>query len=126
MVKIQVQDKDIRDITDTIIVKLYNLLTKYSNLYSIVILIKSLINYLMSCIVDEHKINIRYDLTEDVKCILIILDRVIDRDGNDIIPLRLYWLRKDDKLTFMVSQWVPADNEDIREDILYKRELEVS
>jgi len=126
VVKIQVQDKDIRDITDTIIVKLYNLLTKYSNLYSIVILIKSLINYLMSCIVDEHKINIRYDLTEDVKCILIILDRVIDRDGNDIIPLRLYWLRKDDKLTFMVSQWVPADNEDIREDILYKRELEVS
>ena len=126
MVKIQVQDKDIRDITDTIIIKLYNLLTKYSNLYSIVILIKSLIHYLMNCVVDERKINIRYDLTDEVKCILIVLDRVIDRDGNDIIPLRLYWLRKNNKLTFMVSQWVPADNEDVREDILYKRELEVS
>ena len=122
----QIQDKDIRDITDTIIIKLYNLLVKYGNLHSIVILIKSLINYLMSCIVDDRKINIRYDLTDEVKCILIILDRVIDRDGNDIIPLRLYWLRKNNKLTFMVSQWVPADNEDIREDILYKRELEVS
>jgi len=126
VVKIQVQDKDIRDITDTIIIKLYNLLTKYSNLYSIVILIKSLIHYLMNCVVDERKINIRYDLTDEVKCILIVLDRVIDRDGNDIIPLRLYWLRKNNKLTFMVSQWVPADNEDVREDILYKRELEVS
>ena len=122
----QVQDKDIRDITDTIIIKLYNLLTKYSNLYSIVILIKSLIHYLMSCIVDERKINIRYDLTDEVKCILIVLDKVIDKDGNDIIPLRLYWLKKGNKLTFMVSQWVPVDEENVNEDILYKRELEVN
>jgi len=122
----QIQDKDIRDLTDTIIVKLYNLLTKYSNLHSIVLLIKSLIHYLMNCIVDDRKINIRYDLTEDVKCILIVLDRVKDKDDNDIIPLRLYWLKKGNKLTFMVSQWVPIDEENVNEDILYKRELEVS
>ena len=122
----QVQDKDIRDLTDAIIVKLYNLLVKYSNLHSIVILIKSLIHYLMDCTVDERKINIRYDLTDDVKCILIVLDRVRDKDEHDVIPLRLYWLKKGNKLTFMVSQWVPIDEETVNEDILYKRELEVS
>ena len=71
-----IQDKDIKDLTDTIIIKLYNLLVRYGNLHSIVLLIKSLIHYLMNCIVDDCKINIRYDLTEDVKCILIVLDRV--------------------------------------------------